>query len=222
MRLLKFGMLLFILLFSVSIMSQTLLRGKVTNNKGEAVNNTLVFLDTFKSDAVTNEHGYFRLKVPEGIKNITLYSPKYGFMSTPYYGEQKISFMFIDPFEENVEKKIVIGYGNEDKENLTSTVNTINIKDDKNASVFTDIYDYIRGRVAGVEVTSSNQILIRGVSTFNSSNEPLYVVDGAIVSSIDHIFPVEVDNISILKGSSASIYGSRGANGVVEITLKHQ
>ena len=96
------------------------------------------------------------------------------------------------------------------------------MKDDKNAATFDNIYDYIKGRVAGVRVTNSNKIIIRGVSTFNLTSDPLFVIDGVVVSSIDHISPIEVDQISILTGASASIYGSRGANGVIEITTKHQ
>ncbi|MBT8260360.1 MAG: TonB-dependent receptor plug domain-containing protein [Bacteroidia bacterium] len=222
MRIERFSVVLVILLFSISAISQTVLRGKVTNNNGEAVSNTLVFLDSVKTNVESNAHGYFRVKVPNHVKKITLYSPKYGFMSTAYNGEQKVSFVFIERIDEKADSQVVIGYGTEDQNNLSTSVNTLNVNDDKNAPVFSNIYEYIRGRVAGVEVTNSNQIIIRGVSSFNISNEPMYVVDGMIVSSIDHILPAEVDKISVLKGASASIYGSRGTNGVLEITTKHK
>lgn len=222
MRLKKYSILIFALLLSITNYSQTTLLGKITNNKDEPVVNTLVFLDTIKTNAVSNAHGYFRVKVPKGIKKITLYSPKYGFMSTEYSYEKKLNFIFIEPLEEKKDTQVVIGYGSADKENFASNVDALNVKDDKNALIFDNIYDYIRGRVAGVKVTNSNQILIRGVSSFNLSSEPLFVVDGVIVSSIDHILPIEVDKISILKGASASIYGTRGSNGVIEITTKHR
>ena len=222
MKLLKLVLFLFIFLISVSVIGQSLLRGKVTNNNGEAVVNTLVFLDSVKSDVVTDQHGYFRILVPKDVKKITLYSPKYGFLSTAYSGEQKISFKYIERVDSKEANQAEIGYGKEDKDKLSSTVNVLNVKDDNNALMFTDIYDYIRGRVAGVEVSSSNKILIRGVGTLSSSTEPLLVVDGVIVNDIDFISPIEVRKISVLKGSSASIYGSNGANGVIEITTKHQ
>lgn len=222
MKPLKLVLFLFLFLFSVSVIGQSLLRGKVTNNNGEAVVNTLVFLDSIKSDVVTDQHGYFRILVPEGVKKITLYSPKYGFLSTLYSGEQKISFKYIE-HEDSIEaNQAVIGYGIEDKDKLSSTVNVLNVRDDNNALLFVDIYDYIKGRVAGVEVSSSNKILIRGVGTLSSSTEPLLIVDGIIVNDLDFVSPIDVLNISVLKGSSASIYGSEGANGVIKITTKHR
>ncbi len=65
---------------------------------------------------------------------------------------------------------------------------------------------------------NGNKIVIRGVNSINST-DPLLIVDGIIVSSIDYISPQMVKSIEILKGSDAAIYGSRGANGVVMITL---
>jgi TonB-dependent SusC/RagA subfamily outer membrane receptor len=222
MRLKKYSILIFALLLSVSIYSQTTLLGKITNNKGEPVVNTLVYIDTIKTNTISNARGFFKVKVPKGTKKITLYSPKYGFMSTAYNNEKKLNFVFIEPLEEKKDTQVVIGYGSADKENLASNVDALNVKDDKNAATFDNIYDYIKGRVAGVRVTNSNKIIIRGVSTFNLTSDPLFVIDGVVVSSIDHISPIEVDQISILTGASASIYGSRGANGVIEITTKHQ
>ena len=68
MRIERFSVVLVILLFSISAISQTVLRGKVTNNNGEAVSNTLVFLDSVKTNVKSNAHGYFRVKVPNHVK----------------------------------------------------------------------------------------------------------------------------------------------------------
>jgi TonB-dependent SusC/RagA subfamily outer membrane receptor len=76
----------------------------------------------------------------------------------------------------------------------------------------------IRGEVAGVQVNGKS-IRIQGPSSFNLSTEPLFVVDGIVVTSIDEISPQMVKSIDILKGSAASIYGSRGSNGVILINL---
>ena len=78
----------------------------------------------------------------------------------------------------------------------------------------------IRGKLAGVSVSSDNKITIRGVSSLNYTTEPLFVVDGIIVSSIDYIFPNNVKKISVLKGAEATIYGARGTSGVLVITTK--
>ena len=76
----------------------------------------------------------------------------------------------------------------------------------------------IRGEVPGVQVNGTS-IIIQGASSLTLSTEPLFVVDGIVVNSIDYISPISVKSIEILKGSAASIYGSRGANGVILIRL---
>ena len=84
---------------------------------------------------------------------------------------------------------------------------------------YRDIYEMIQGKCAGVQVTGRS-ITIRGKNSINLSTEPLFVVDGVAVEDVSHINPREVKNITVLKDSAASIYGVRGANGVILITLK--
>jgi len=76
----------------------------------------------------------------------------------------------------------------------------------------------IRGEVSGVVVSGRSVKIQQGKSFFGSS-DPLYVINGVIVQSIDNVNPVEVKSISVLTGSQAAIYGVRGANGVISITL---
>jgi TonB-dependent SusC/RagA subfamily outer membrane receptor len=76
----------------------------------------------------------------------------------------------------------------------------------------------IRGEVPGVQVNGTS-IMIRGATTINSGTEPLFVVDGVPVMTVDNIQPQMVKSIQVLKGSAASIYGSRGSNGVIIINL---
>jgi TonB-dependent SusC/RagA subfamily outer membrane receptor len=85
-------------------------------------------------------------------------------------------------------------------------------------NTYNDIYQMIRGEVSGVIVSGRNVQIQQGHSFFGSS-EPLFVVNGTIVNSIDNINPLEVKSITVLKGSSAAIYGVRGANGVISINL---
>ena len=77
----------------------------------------------------------------------------------------------------------------------------------------------IRGQVPGVRVIGKS-INIQNANSFMMGTKPLFVVDGTTVESIDNIPPQLVRSIEVLKGASASIYGSRGANGVILITLK--
>ncbi len=114
--------------------------------------------------------------------------------------------------------KVNIGYGSVDKKNLTTPVSKMNVEQ-SNYGSYRDIYDLIQGKFAGVEVKGKS-IRIQGANSFMASTEPLFVVDGIVVESIDNIRPVEVKSIEVLKGASAAVYGSRGGNGVILITLK--
>ena len=115
-----------------------------------------------------------------------------------------------------MQEKVNIGYGTATREQLTSSVSSVAIDD---SIPYANIYEMIQGKCAGVMVRGTS-ILIRGVSSINLSTEPLILVDGIEVSDISHINPRDVKDIHILKDSAASIYGSRGANGVILITLK--
>ena len=218
MRQNKYLIIYIFLLFSISNFGQTTLLGKITNDKGEPIVNALVYLDTIKTKTTSNAIGYFEVKVPEGIKEITLFSPKHGYLTSEYNNEKRLSFIFVEPKEEKKDTQVVIENGTSNKDNPASSVNTLNVRQDENASTFRNIYEYIDGRVAGVTVSNSNEITIRGGGSWELSNEPLFVVDGIVVNSIEHISPVEVVQINVLKGVDASIYGSRGSNGVIEIT----
>jgi TonB-dependent SusC/RagA subfamily outer membrane receptor len=104
------------------------------------------------------------------------------------------------------------------RRNIPEKSGVINIRNSA-GPVYQDIYDMIRGRVAGVEV-SGKSIKIRGTNSLNLSTEPLFVVDGVIVREIDDIAPETVKSIEVLKGPDASVYGVRGSNGVIVITRK--
>ncbi len=96
------------------------------------------------------------------------------------------------------------------------------ITSDEIPSGYSNVLEVIKGRVPGVMVTG-NSVMIRGPSTLYGSTEPLYLIDGVIVSGVGSVLaiPVEdIDRIEILKGPSAAIYGSRGANGVIAVFTK--
>jgi outer membrane receptor protein involved in Fe transport len=88
----------------------------------------------------------------------------------------------------------------------------------KKINAYTDIYQMIRQEVPGV-VVSGKSIVVQQPNSFFGSTEPLFIVDGVRVNSIDYINPTEVKSIQLLKGSYANIYGIEGANGVISITL---
>lgn len=129
--------------------------------------------------------------------------------------------LFFIPTKKN--KEIAVGYGYMTQDQLSTSVSYM---DNQSADFtqYSNVFDLIRGRFPGVQVVSGAggpEVIIRGQSSINSSNCALYVVDGMVVSSISHIVPSHVKSINVIKDGSASIYGSRGANGVVLIeTIK--
>ena len=90
--------------------------------------------------------------------------------------------------------------------------------------MFNTVYDYLRDMVPGVRVEStgptSANVYVRGINSINSSTTPLFVVDGVVMDDIAAINPYDIDSVDVLKDSAAAIYGVRGANGVILITLK--
>jgi TonB-dependent SusC/RagA subfamily outer membrane receptor len=116
--------------------------------------------------------------------------------------------------------KITIGYSKENQKYQVLNSESIGVEKDKNTAIYNTIYDLIRGRLAGVTVSRDNRITIRGVSSVRNISDPLFVVDGMIVSSIDYISPNNVKNISVLKGADAATYGAQGSSGVILITTK--
>ena len=96
--------------------------------------------------------------------------------------------------------------------------NSIGRVDMKNAETYTNIYDYLRGRVPGVEIVGTS-IRIRGIST-TGNTDALIILDGMEVSDISDINPMDIKSVEVLKDAASTIYGMRGANGVVIIKTK--
>lgn len=117
------------------------------------------------------------------------------------------------------DREVNIGYGTVDKEQLTTSVSGFKA-DKKRPTTYSNMYDYLRGRVAGVTVSPDNQIRIRGTNSINGSSDPLILVDGAEVTDLSTINPQDVSSVDVIKDGSASIYGMRGANGVIIITTR--
>ncbi|MEG1539698.1 MAG: TonB-dependent receptor [Muribaculaceae bacterium] len=125
-----------------------------------------------------------------------------------------------------LDELVVIGYGVQKKSDLTGAISSIKAKDIQSMATST-VSQALQGKAAGVEVVrnsgapgASTSIRIRGMGTVNNS-EPLYVVDGISMDKIDYLSPDDIESIEVLKdASSAAIYGSRAANGVILVTTK--
>ncbi|MGZ9735567.1 TonB-dependent receptor plug domain-containing protein [Flavobacterium sp. GNP002] len=205
--------------------AQNKLTGKVMDYKNKPVANARIYLDSIYSNVTTNSKGDFEVLLPEKVAVINVYSYKFGLLSSKFDNENVMNFMFLESQKSIKDRAkngddISIGYSEVDQKYKVNASQKLDAKNDKSSIIYNTIYDLIRGRLAGVTVTRNNKITIRGVSSINNISEPLFVVDGVIVSSIDYIFPNNVKSISVLKDAAASIYGAQGSSGVIIIKTK--
>jgi len=200
--------------------------GTVTYDNKSKVAGAMILADRHNTNIVSDSLGFFEVTLRPGVRMLGAFTYEFGSAEVAIEGNKTINialdgtFAIKDfiPGRTEDEETVNIGYSTVKKKNLTTSVGKIDATNDRYES-YSNIYDMISNQVPGVMVTGRT-IRIRGVTSINASNDPLFVVDGMVVSSIDGINPREVKSISVLKGSEAAIYGSRGATGVILIDLK--
>jgi TonB-dependent SusC/RagA subfamily outer membrane receptor len=197
--------------------------GTVLDENQKPVEGATIFIDKIKTSSVTDTKGYYKVKTSPEAREILVFSLFNGAKSDVINGRTSINFTLKVKSKEPSDKNktdqnetVNIGYGTVQKNDISTQIGVIDGQDPKYAS-YSNIYDMIHGQVPGVEVNGKS-IKIMGSSSLNVSTEPLFVVDGIIVYSIDDVVPQDVKSIEILKGASASVYGTRGSNGVILIT----
>ncbi len=109
-----------------------------------------------------------------------------------------------------------IGYGTQDKDKLSTAVSNVKVKKTE-AQTYTDMYEYLRGRVPGLMVTSDKRIIIRGIGTNSDSFDPLILVDDVETTDLSGLNPADVQSVDVIKDGTSAIYGMQGANGVIII-----
>ena len=178
-----------------------------------------------QNGSITDLDGRFKLNVGPNAVLVCSYIG-YKTVEVPVNGQKSLTVTLRED-SEALDEVVVIGYGTVRKADLAGSVAVMDNKQFKDQPV-TRIEDALQGRVSGISVTSSGvpggdlKIRVRGASSINKSNDPLYVVDGIVrESGLDGISPEDIQSMQILKdASSTAIYGSRGANGVVLVTTK--
>jgi TonB-dependent SusC/RagA subfamily outer membrane receptor len=188
--------------------------GKVLNSDQKPVEGAVFYIDNVKTNIKSQSNGSYKIKVSRSALNLEVRSPVYGFCKTLIDNQTTINFILNGITEDQA-----LNPGDQGKEKvLADSVNKPAKARAKKINTYNDIYQMIRGEVSGV-VVSGRSIKIQQGHSFFGSSDPLFVVNGVIVNSIDNVNPVEVKSINVLKGSAAAIYGVRGANGVISITL---
>ncbi len=220
--------LTFLLLSSLAMAQQNELRGVViSGDDGMPIPGVTVLVKGTMNGTTTDIDGNYSIKnVP--IDSTILFS--YIGMTThafQYDGRVKLD-VTLEPVATDMDEVVIVGYGVQKKSVVTGSIAKID-SDAINETSNVRAEDAMQGRLAGVAVTSNSgqpgasaQVRIRGTSSINSGNEPLYVVDGIpITGGLDFLNPGDISSIEVLKdAASAAIYGSRAANGVVLISTK--
>ena len=219
--------LIFLSFLSIPLFAQQTVSGKVTGADSATVSGVTVSVKGSTQATQTDKDGYFQFSVPAGA---TLVFTSVGYESQEVVvGTRSDISVHLVGRGQNLQDVIVVGYGTQRKTNLVGSISTINPSSYKEQPVV-DVSSAIQGRSSGVVVNSASgapggavKIRIRGANSINSSNDPLFVVDGISLGSISFqdLNVNDIESMEFLKDASATaIYGSRGANGVVLITTR--
>ena len=222
----KIFTLLFLAALSLGLYAQKQVSGVVVYENGEPIVGASIQAKGTTQGTISDYDGKFEMEVPESVKTLVI---SYVGMATQEVPAGKNIKVTLQENTEVLQDVVVTGYGHVSKGGYAGSVETVKAEDieKKNPS---DITKALAGESAGVQVvTSSGQpgtiadIRIRGIGSISASSSPLYVVDGIPLDagSISSIDPGDIASTTILKDATAtSLYGSRGANGVIVITTK--
>lgn len=198
--------------------------GTVTDVSGEPIIGANIRIKGTTTGTITDIDGNFSIKAePQSAIEVSYIG--YLTQETVINNQKSIRFLLKEDTK-TLDEVVVIGYGVQKKADLTGSVANINTEK-LNTQSNANIGQALQGKIAGVDIVSQGgapgsgtRIMVRGIGTLNNAS-PLYIVDGMYMNSIDHINPNDIASIDVLKdASSAAIYGSRAANGVIIVTTK--
>ncbi len=242
------NLLLVFILFPIFVFSQTkTISGVVNDENNMPLIGVNITVQNSNIGALTDFDGNYSITIPSGKPKVLIFSYLgYSSQEVDASSNDNISIMML-PDLEQLEEVVVIGYGSVLKKDLTGSLSSVKVEEEV-ANQSNSIDQLLQGRAAGVQVVQNGgnpgsgiSVKIRGTNSLRGNNEPLYVVDGVIISSagedvlpagvgnfgqesqngLNGINPRDIESIQVLKDASATaIYGSRGANGVVVITTK--
>jgi TonB-linked SusC/RagA family outer membrane protein len=199
--------------------------GTVVDNNGEPVIGASVIQKGTSNGAVTDLDGHFSVKVPKGT---TLTISYIGFSTQDVKAAPNLQIKLVENSKE-LSEVVVTGYQIQRKADLTGAVSVVKTEG-LTTSPDADPMKSLQGKIAGMTITDTGSpsgtatVRIRGIGSFNSSQDPLYIIDGVPMTagSLNTLNSNDIESMQVLKdAASASIYGSRAANGVIIITTKH-
>jgi len=200
------------------------IKGRVTDSLGNPLSGVSILVKGTARGTSTDAKGMFSIRASD--KEVLVISRVgYDFREIAVNGQTDITIV-LKLSNDPLDQFVVVGYGTQKRKDLTGSVASVKGDDLKNVTA-ADASSLLQGKAAGVVVQNSGgapgqapAVVIRGSGTFGN-DQPLYVVDGMIASSMAFINPSDISSIEVLKdASAAAIYGSRAANGVVLVTTK--
>lgn len=197
--------------------------GQVFDETGEAVIGASVVEAGTQNGAVTDMDGNFTIEVKNGAKIRISYL---GYKTLEMKAAQGMKIT-LEEVQNMLNEVVAIGYGSVKRKDVTTAVSSVSTKDLENRPIVSAAAG-MQGKAAGLQISQANgqpgsspTVRVRGTTSLNGSNNPLYVVDGVPFEDIDFLSADDIEDIQILKdASSAAIYGSRAANGVIIIGTK--
>ena len=214
--------------------------GNVKDTKGETIIGVAIVIKGTTSGVVTDINGNFSIKAaPDNILQFRFLGMKDKDLPIPANHQLNV---IMEDDSRVIEEVVVTGYGDFKKSSYTGSASVVNMDKMKSLPVVS-VTQMLEANLPGVSLYSNSgqpgsnvSMRIRGIGSFNASNEPLYVLDGVPITSgnmssndmntgglgfISTLNPADIENITVLKdAASASLYGARGANGVVLITTR--
>ncbi|AWA29704.1 SusC/RagA family TonB-linked outer membrane protein [Flavobacterium magnum] len=216
------------ILFSMALHAQEVtISGKVYDESGLPMPGVTVLDQQSSRTVATDMDGKYQIKADSrGTLVFTFIS--YRTVTESITGRSTVDVK-MEPEAQSLNEVVVVGYGTQKKSVVTGAISSVKAKDIENLPI-TRVEQSLQGRVAGVNIAmnggqpgTASTVRIRGITTLNGGNEPLYVVDGVVLgpAAIGYLNQSDIESIEVLKdAASAAIYGTRGASGVILITTK--
>ena len=214
--------LMVLVVFSVSAFAEVPFNGLVLDREMKPKKGVKVYVKDAKRYATTDKKGRFGLTDVEPYDTLTLIVSKKESVRIPVEGRRGIRIVLAGDAtkSENDEEIANIGYGYVKRREYTGVSSGIS-GDRLRSTGARDVISALKSLVPGLTVTNGSngqEVNIRGKHSLLLSSEPLYLIDGVVVNSLDFLSIYEVDHVEVIK--DASIYGSRGANGAIVVTTK--
>ncbi|KAA0993275.1 SusC/RagA family TonB-linked outer membrane protein [Dyadobacter aurulentus] len=224
-KLLGLAMTFLVLSHCAAIAQNGRVAGKVTDQDNVALPGVSILISGTSQGTVTDADGNYVINAP-GSGNLVFSFIGYTSQTVAIGNRSTIDLQMVQE-SKSLGELVVVGYGTQKKTDVTGALSVVSTKEFSQQPI-TRLDQVLQGRVAGVQVTQANgapggdsRVRVRGANSVLGNNDPLYVIDGFVGANYNLLNPNDIESLQVLKdAASTSIYGSRGANGVVIITTK--